>query len=199
MKWIRSFSFLKFMHQHRNMSKNISCLSLMMAFVLLSGCQPPASGDAAGMRYPILYMQLQKTDLPTRLAIPVENIQPRQIQDTWGAARSEGRKHEGVDIFARRGTAVRSTTQGIVLQVGTNHLGGNVVWIVGPDLSRHYYAHLDDYAARIQAGDWVEAGEVIGYVGNTGNAENTPPHLHYGIYMQGQGAINPYPYLVPDS
>ena len=68
-------------------------------------------------------MQLQKTDLPTRLAIPVENIQPRQIQDTWGAARSEGRKHEGVDIFARRGTAVRSTTQGIVLQVGTNHLG----------------------------------------------------------------------------
>ena len=85
------------------------------------------------------------------------------------------------------------------MQVGTNHLGGNVVWIVGPDLSRHYYAHLEDYAARIQAGDWVEAGEVIGYVGNTGNAENTPPHLHYGIYMQGQGAINPYPYLVPDS
>ncbi|OTG71594.1 peptidase M23 [Acinetobacter sp. ANC 4169] len=177
----------------------IVCISLIATFVLLSGCQPPASGDAAGMRYPILYMQLQKTDLPTQLPIPVENIKPRQIQDTWGAARSEGRKHEGLDIFAKRGTAVQSTTQGIVLQVGTNHLGGKVVWIMGPDLSRHYYAHLEDYAGQIQAGDWVEAGEVIGYVGNSGNAKNTLPHLHYGIYMQGQGAINPYPYLVPSS
>lgn len=177
----------------------IVCINLIATFVLLSGCQPPASGDAAGMRYPILYMQLQKTDLPAQLGMPVENIKPRQIQDTWGAARSEGRKHEGIDIFAKRGTAVQSTTQGIVLQVGTNHLGGKVVWIMGPDLSRHYYAHLEDYAGQIQAGDWVEAGEVIGYVGNSGNAKNTPPHLHYGIYMQGQGAINPYPYLVPSS
>ena len=127
MKWITSFSFLKLMHQHRKMSKNISCLSLMITFLLFSGCQPPASGEAAGMRYPILYMQLQKTDLPSQLAMPIKDIPPRQIQDTWGAARSEGRKHEGVDIFAKRGTAVHSTTQGIVLQVGTNHLGGKVV------------------------------------------------------------------------
>lgn len=193
------FSFLKLMHQHRKMFNKISCLSLIIVFMLLSGCQPPASGEAAGMRYPILYMQLQQMDLPAQLAMPIKDIQPRQIQDTWGAARSEGRKHEGIDIFAKRGTAVQSTTQGLVLQVGSNNLGGKVVWILGPDLSRHYYAHLDGYAAQIQAGDWVEAGEIIGYVGNTGNAENTPPHLHYGVYVNGQGAINPYPYLVPAS
>ena len=151
------------------------------------------------MRYPILYIQLQKMDLPVQLAMPVENIKPRQINDTWGAARSEGRKHEGIDIFAKRGTAVLSATQGIVSRVGTNNLGGKVVWVTGPNLSRHYYAHLDDYADQIQEGDWVEVGEILGYVGNTGNARNTPPHLHYGIYLNRQGASNPYPYLVPSS
>jgi len=187
------------MFQHQNIVRKISCISLIATFMLISGCQPPTSGDAVGMRYPFVYWQLQKMDLPAQLPMPIKDMKPRQIQDTWGAARSEGRQHEGIDIFAKRGTAVLSTTQGIVLQVGTNNLGGKVVWIVGPDLSRHYYAHLDSYAEQIQAGDWVEAGEVIGYVGNTGNAKNTPPHLHYGIYIQGQGAINPYPYLVPSS
>ena len=187
------------MHQHQKMFTKISCFRLMMAFMLLSGCQPPPSGEAVGMRYPILYMQLQKMELSAQLAMPVENIKPRQINDTCGAARSEGRQHEGIDIFAKRGTPVLSVTQGIVSRVGTNNLGGKVVWVTGPNLSRHYYAHLDDYADQIQEGDWVEVGEVIGYVGNTGNAKNTPPHLHYGIYLNGQGAINPYPYLVPSS
>jgi len=82
--------------------------------------------------------------------------------------------------------------------VGTNNLGGQVVWVTGPDLTHHYYAHLENYAENITAGDWIEAGEVIGYVGNTGNARGTPPHLHYGIYINGQGAINPYPYLEPN-
>lgn len=163
----------------------------------LTGCQPPSSGEAAGMQYPFLYWNLKQQTLAAPLSMPVEAIKPRQIQDTWGAARSAGRKHQGVDIFAKRGTPVLSATQGIVLQVGLNTLGGKVVWVVGPELSRHYYAHLDDYAAEIQVGDWVEVGEILGYVGNTGNAKNTPPHLHYGIYLNGQGATNPYPYLKP--
>ena len=164
---------------------------------LLAACQPPASGDAAGMQYPVLYLNLKQQNLTAPLAIPVKGVQSSQIQDTWGAARSQGRKHQGIDIFAKRGTPVLSATPGIVSQVGLNTLGGKVVWVVGPQLSRHYYAHLDDYAAEIQVGDWVEAGEILGYVGNTGNAKNTPPHLHYGIYLQAQGAINPYPYLSP--
>ena len=164
-----------------------------MAF--LSACQPPKSGDPAGFKYPYLYYQLQQQELSDQLMIPVQGVKAKQISDTWGAARSQGRKHEGVDIFAKRGTPVLSATQGIVSRVGLNTLGGKVVWVTGPNLSRHYYAHLDDYAVDIQEGDWVEAGEVLGYVGDSGNAKGTPPHLHYGIYLNGSGAVNPYPFL----
>lgn len=172
-------------------------LVLIITFsIILSGCQPPASGETAGVYYPWLYIKLMQAELPEHLPMPVEHIKPVQVQDTWGAARSAGRKHEGIDIFARRGTRVLSATDGLVTQVGTNQLGGQVIWILGPGLTHHYYAHLDSYAEHIQEGDWVEAGEVIAYVGNTGNARTTPPHLHYGIYLNGQGAINPYSYLV---
>lgn len=162
---------------------------------MLQACQPPSSGESTGWQYPILQFQLARQRLAQQLPMPVEGIQPKQISNTWGAARGQGRKHEGIDIFAKRGTPVLSTTQGIVAKVGLNSLGGKVVWVIGPDLSRHYYAHLNDYAPQISVGDWVEQGTVLGYVGNTGNAQNTPPHLHYGIYLSGQGAVNPYPFL----
>lgn len=175
--------------------KALASLVLISSSIFLSACHPPSSGEAAGLNYPFLYWQLTQKKLPEQLSMPVKDVKPQQIQDTWGAARSNGRTHQGIDIFAKRGTPVLSATQGIVQRVGLNTLGGQVVWIVGPNLSRHYYAHLDEYADHIQEGDWVEVGEVIGYVGNTGNAKNTPPHLHYGIYLNGEGAINPYPYL----
>ena len=114
------------------------------------------------------------------LTLPVEGVKTLQLNDTWGAARSQGRKHEGIDIFASRGTAVVSATQGIVRKIGTNNLGGKIIWVTGPNLSQHYYAHLDDYAEHIQEGDWVEAGETLAYVGNTGNAK---PHRR--IYIMG--------------
>ena len=114
--------------------------------------------------------------------------------DSWGNARSGGRRHEGIDIFAPKDTPVLSTTRGIVTRVGTNRLGGQVVWILGPGLERHYYAHLNRYGA-FRAGDRVEAGEIIGYTGNTGNARGGPVHLHYGIYRHG-AAQNPYRRLV---
>lgn len=163
---------------------------------LLSACQPPASGHSPGLSYPYVLWTLQKTPLEPQLNMPVEGVSSKQIQDTWGASRSEGRKHEGIDIFAKRGTPVLSATSGIVLDVGHNQLGGRVIWVLGPASSRHYYAHLEAYAPDIQTGDWVEVGKVLGFVGNTGNAKNTPPHLHYGIYLKNQGAVNPYPYLV---
>lgn len=132
---------------------------------------------------------------------PAENSLPNPVPgqglaDTWGAARSQGRTHEGIDIFADRGTPIQSTTQGIVSKVGNNNLGGRVVVVVGPGGAGHYYAHLEDYAD-IAPNDWVEAGDVIGYVGDSGNAKGTPPHLHYGIYINGS-AVNPYPLMQKD-
>ncbi|MFC6592245.1 M23 family metallopeptidase [Deinococcus lacus] len=136
------------------------------------------------------YAALLREPAPTALPNPVPGA---ALTDTWGAARSGGRKHEGIDIFAKRGTPVRSATTGIVLHVGENPLGGRTVTVLGPAAQRHYYAHLDRYAD-LQEGQWVMAGDTLGYVGNSGNATSTPPHLHYGIYTA-RGAINPYPLL----
>ncbi|WP_435949715.1 M23 family metallopeptidase [Psychrobacter sp. DM8] len=131
--------------------------------------------------------------------LPVENSLPnplpgQHLTDTWGAARSQGRSHEGIDIFAERGTPIHATTQGVVSKVGENTLGGRVVVVVGPGGAGHYYAHMEDYAD-IEANDWVDSGDIIGYVGDSGNAKGTPPHVHYGIYIKGS-AVNPYPLLI---
>ncbi|MGP5067564.1 M23 family metallopeptidase [Psychrobacter alimentarius] len=135
-------------------------------------------------------LSLLQQDPPAENSLP--NPLPEQgLADTWGAARSQGRTHEGIDIFAPRGTPIQSTTQGIVSKVGNNNLGGRVV--VGPGGAGHYYAHLEDYAD-ISPNDWVNAGDIIGYVGDSGNAKGTPPHLHYGIYINGS-AVNPYPLM----
>jgi murein DD-endopeptidase MepM/ murein hydrolase activator NlpD len=134
---------------------------------------------------------------PPSLPVPVAGVKPARLVDTWGGARSEGRRHEGIDIFAKRGTPVLAATEGIVMRVGTNRLGGQVVWVLGPGGQRHYYAHLDSYGD-VHAGMRIGAGSIVGYVGTTGNAATTPPHLHYGIYTAA-GAINPFPFLRPAS
>ena len=82
----------------------------------------------------------------------------------------------------------------MVRNVGTSRLGGNVVWVWDPE-RRHsvYYAHLDRQLA--EPGSYVQAGDTIGLVGNTGNARTTPPHLHFGIYRRGRGAVDPWPFV----
>lgn len=129
------------------------------------------------------------------LRLPVDRATPSSIQSFFGAPRDGGRRdHHGVDIFALRGTPVIAAADGIVSKVGTNGLGGNVVWIVRPMRGeRHYYAHLDRQL--VTAGTLVRAGDVIGTVGNTGNARTTTPHLHFGIYAAGHGAVDPLPYI----
>lgn len=140
-------------------------------------------------------LSLLQQELPTENSLP-SPLPEQHLTDTWGAARSQGRSHEGIDIFAPRGTPIQSTTQGIVSKVGENTLGGRVVVVVGPGGAGHYYAHLEDYAD-ISPNDWVDAGDIIGYVGDSGNAKGTPPHVHYGIYINGS-AVNPYPLLQKD-
>lgn len=142
----------------------------------------------------VRFVRLLREPPPVSLPVPVEGVARSRLADTWGAARSGGRTHEGIDIFAPRGTAVLSTTRGIVINKDWNRLGGRIVTVLGPGGWYHYYAHLEDWAEPAR-GHWVEAGTVLGYVGNSGNAEGTSPHLHYGIYETG-GARNPYPLLV---
>ena len=136
---------------------------------------------------------LARQEPPTALPDPLASQRRSRFVDSWGNARSGGRRHQGIDVFAAKDTPVLSTTSGLVTRVGTNNLGGRVVWILGPGLERHYYAHLSRYAD-VRAGDRIEAGTVIGYAGNTGNARGGPVHLHYGIYRNGT-AQNPYPRL----
>jgi murein DD-endopeptidase MepM/ murein hydrolase activator NlpD len=139
-----------------------------------------------------------KAGVDASLTFPVYGVPPQAVGSTFGAGRDSGRRrHAGVDIFAPRGTAVLAAADGWVRGSTTNNLGGKVVWIWSP-LRRlsTYYAHLDDYA--VSSGDWISAGEVVGYVGTTGNARGTPPHLHFGVYPWGAGAVDPLPYLRPD-
>ncbi len=145
------------------------------------------------LRNGLRFVQLLREPPPTALPVPVEGVSRWQLADTWGALRSEGRRHEGIDIFAPRGTPVRAATRGVVVRKGMNRLGGKMITVFGPGGWFHYYAHLDDWATPA-TGDYVEAGRVLGYVGDTGNAKGTPPHLHYGIYASGQ-ARDPYPLL----
>ena len=157
------------------------------AAALLWGCakpRRPAAEIAALRAYPP----------PAAQSLP-NPVKGAKFADTWGAARSSGRRHEGADIFAKKNTPVRSTTDGIVTKIGKNRLGGKVVGIQGPG-AWHYYAHLNKYA-RLRLYQRVREGEVIGYVGQTGNAKTTPPHLHYGIYLP-SGAVNPYPLVNQD-
>jgi len=143
---------------------------------------------------PVAY-RLATARPPEHETVPVKDAPARAVSDSWGAARTGGRHHEGIDIPAPRGQPVVSATEGIVVRVGTNRLGGQVVDILGPGLETHYYAHLDRYGD-VKPGDVVEPGDVIGYVGNTGDANGTPFHLHYGIYSWNGTATNPYPRLV---
>ncbi|MFN2383399.1 MAG: M23 family metallopeptidase [Gemmatimonadota bacterium] len=145
------------------------------------------------VRSAIRYAELLSAEPPGTLPIPIGGLGPAGLADTWGDPRSDGRSHQGIDIFAARRTPVRSTTAGIVARRGHGGLGGRTVTIVGPGGQRHYYAHLQQYGGQAR-GEWVAAGEVIGFVGTSGNAPPDAPHLHYGIYTGG-GAVNPYPLL----
>jgi peptidoglycan LD-endopeptidase LytH len=149
------------------------------------------------LKRPIVALRLAVEEAPKTLALPIGGVPPGALRDTWGAARSGGRRHQGIDIFAPKGTPVRSTTRGLVFRVGWNKLGGNVVWIFGPGRQTHYYAHLDRFG-EFEPGDLVMPGDIVGYVGDTGNARGTPPHLHYGVYTPGAGAINPFPLFQQD-
>ena len=130
----------------------------------------------------------------SRIVMPLQDISRKQIANTWHAPRGTGRLHEGQDIFAPKGTPILSATDGYVYQIGENNLGGQTVSVIGAGGRVYYYAHLDSYSPGLSEGDHVSTRTVLGFVGSTGNAQGTPPHLHFGVYTA-TGAINPLPLL----
>ena len=136
--------------------------------------------------------ELELTTEPV-LLFPVAGKDEKAIQSFWGAPRDGGRrKHEGNDIFAPKGTNLLAMADGEITRLTNTGIGGKTVWLYDPERGlRYYYAHLDEQLVR--KGRRVRRGDVVGTVGNTGNARTTPPHLHLGIY-DGR-AVDPYPFL----
>ncbi len=116
--------------------------------------------------------------------------------DDYGAPRAVTGWHHGNDLFADTGTPLLAVTDGTLGRVGVNTLGGNRLWLTDGAGNQFYYAHMSGYAPGAVNGARVRAGEVIGFVGNTGQAITTPPHLHFEIHPGGGDSVNPYPYLI---
>ena len=132
---------------------------------------------------------------PGRHAFPIARSTP--VTDTFGAARAGVIWHHGIDLFAPRGTAVVAVTDGTVSELGWNPRGGQRLWLRDTAGNAFYYAHLDAYAPGLRNGSRVRAGAPLGLVGNTGDAERTPAHLHFEIHPAAlaavgyAGAVNP--------
>ena len=153
----------------------------------------PASGDAATMT-------------GEGLLLPVQGITAAQLQDTFTDARSGGRVHDAIDIMAPAGTPVLAVADGTVEKLFESKLGGTTLYQFNPERTlAYYYAHLQAYAPGIAEKQALKRGQVIGYVGTTGNADPDGPHLHFAIFELGPeqqwwkgSAINPYPQLRGD-
>jgi murein DD-endopeptidase MepM/ murein hydrolase activator NlpD len=129
------------------------------------------------------------------LNMPVVGIQPYDLSDSWHFARDGGkRKHTGIDIFAPKGTGIVAVSDGVVSFIGEQPKGGLCLWLTTESGTSFYYAHLDRWAAGLYEGMEVRSGDLLGYVGNTGNAKTTPPHLHFAVNDNDE-MVNPYPIL----
>lgn len=181
--------------------------------------EPPAAGIAPGAdiapaaRMPAALLPAPATSPPpvavpapasaADLLLPVAGIKPEQLTDTFNQARDSERQHQALDIMAARGTPVLAATNGTVVRLFNSKQGGLTIYEFDPAATHaYYYAHLDRYAPGLAEGMPLKRGDLIGYVGSTGNAAPDAPHLHFAIFVLGpekrwwQGtAINPYPLL----
>jgi murein DD-endopeptidase MepM/ murein hydrolase activator NlpD len=131
--------------------------------------------------------------LPQSFTIPVSGATAKDYNANsfWYYPWGKSVTHKGVDIFAKKGTPVVASTSGLVVRCGNIAMGGNIVLVLGPKWRFHYYTHLQDITT--SSFSWLRRGEVIGTVGDTGNAAGKPPHLHYAIVT-----ALPYPWRWDD-
>ncbi len=152
---------------------------------------PPASPYSAPTPAPTgerVEVSAPERDLPLELLrergllVPVRGISAAQIPDSYDSPRDGARIHNAQDILAKRGTPVLAADDGTILHIGTNTLGGKVIWTTDPSRRfAFYYAHLDHFAKGLRDGQEISRGDVIGYVGTTGNAPKDTPHLHFQV------------------
>jgi peptidoglycan LD-endopeptidase LytH len=141
--------------------------------------------------------------LGRHLTMPVANAKPSDIEDTFEQSRSGGKRHEATDIVASRNTPILAVDDGIIRKLFLSKPGGITIYEFDPQgVYCYYYAHLDHYAEGLKEGMHVKRGDIIGYVGTTGDAPPNRPHLHFAITRLGpeknwwQGTyVNPYPIL----
>lgn len=139
-----------------------------------------------------------------RIGLPIAGLQAKDIQDTYSQRRDGIRQHEATDILAPRGTPVLAVDGGTIKKLFTSKPGGLTVYQFDPaSVYCYYYAHLDRYAENLKEGMALNRGDLIGYVGTTGNAPANTPHLHFAIFKIGpqkrwwEGTpVNPYPFLM---
>jgi murein DD-endopeptidase MepM/ murein hydrolase activator NlpD len=168
----------------------------------------PRSGDAADARFYDAAQGTVTTDdldaLRARaLAVPVQGVYPAEVPDHFTARRGGGRRHNAIDFLVPRGTPVLSADDGVLTRVATNALGGHTVWAADPTgRFAYYYAHLDGWSPGLAPGQRVQRGDVLGWVGTTGNAPATAPHLHFQLLRITDGArpwlgvpIDPRPFF----
>jgi murein DD-endopeptidase MepM/ murein hydrolase activator NlpD len=188
---------------------------------------PPAAGaEQASMQFPPapkVEPDLTEVDLPLKpdpevksalasvpqvdgglkLLVPVEGIKASQVEDTFGQPRGKERRHEALDIMAPKGTRVLAAADGKVVKLFNSKPGGLTVYQFDPgEKYAYYYAHLDRYAEGIKEGMELKRGDLVGYVGSTGNARAEAPHLHFAVveltpqkqWWKGT-PVDPYPML----
>jgi murein DD-endopeptidase MepM/ murein hydrolase activator NlpD len=133
---------------------------------------------AEGTRSSFKVAELYSKEPDQTLIMPLRTVRAKQLKDSRRAPRDGGeRLHEGQNIFAPCGTPIYSATNGYVVRVGESNPGGQTVSVMGAGGRIYYYAHLDGYAPDLSAGNLVTPETVLGYVGTTGNAKGSPPHL----------------------
>ncbi|MBB3221811.1 M23 family metallopeptidase [Pseudoduganella umbonata] len=160
--------------------------------------QPPAPVDPATTSFDI---DVKPAIGP--LLLPVAGVSPRELSDTFSQPRGTERQHLALDIPAPKGTPVLAVADGKITKLFTSKPGGLTVYQFDPsEKYAYYYAHLDSYAPELKEGSTIRRGQMIGYVGVTGNSDPNAPHLHFAIFELGadkkwwEGTpVNPYPYL----